>query len=82
MHVMTSPKNVANIIQDGLIDSGYNVEKDGVFGSESIGALNAAADAGDTDKVAENIIRRRREFLNERPNCDNFPGWFPRTSRY
>lgn len=82
MHVMTSPKNVANIIQDGLIDSGYNVKKDGVFGSESIGALNAAAAAGDTDEVAKNIIRRRREFLNERPNHDNFPGWFPRTSRY
>lgn len=82
MHAMTSPESVANIIQDGLIDSGYNVEKDGVFGSESIGALNAAANAEDTDRVAENIIRRRREFLNGRSNRDQYPGWFPRTNRY
>lgn len=82
MHVMTSPKNVANIIQDGLIDSGYNVEKDGVFGSESIGSLNAAANAEDTDRVAENIICRRREFLNGRSNRDQYPGWFLRTNRY
>ncbi len=82
MFVMSNPNDVAGIIQQGLIDSGYNVEKDRVLGSESIGALNAATDSGDANRVAENIIRNRRDFLNSLPNRNRYPGWLHRTNRY
>ena len=82
MHTMTGPIGVANIIQDSLITSGYQVKRDGTFGSESIGALNKVSANGDTHRFVDILKGYRTKFLKELPTAKNNPGWFERTNSY
>ena len=83
MHVMTSPHNVARTFQKSLNEMGYPVKQDGVFGSETVNALNQVSQNNQTNTFMENHLKPNRiNYLDRLKDKDDRPGWFYRTQRY
>ena len=79
MGVMTSPDNVALVVQNSLNEYGLNVEVDKIIGKDTIASLNKV---NDIEKFMDILIKNRIDFLNKLPEKDKWSGWFPRTRSY
>lgn len=83
MYVMSSPYNVARTFQKSLNEMGYPVKQDGVFGSETVNALNQVSQNNQTNTFMENHLKSNRiNYLDRLKDKDDRPGWFYRTQRY
>ncbi|MBD5405517.1 hypothetical protein HDR59_03150 [bacterium] len=79
MGVMTSPDNVALIVQNSLNEYGLKTDIDGIMGKNTRTSLNKV---NDVEKFMDILIKNRIDFLNRLPEKDKWKGWFPRTRSY
>ena len=79
MGVMTSPENVALVVQNSLNEYGLNIEVDKIIGKNTISSLNKI---DNVEKFMNILIENRINFLNARKDKNQWKGWFPRTRRY
>ena len=82
-HVMSRPSTAANTFQKSLNDMGHPVARDGVFGSETISALNQIANKNQTDDFMEDHLKPNRiNYLKSLGDNEKFSGRILRTRRY
>ncbi len=82
-HVMSGPDSVARTFQKSLNEMGYPVTQDGIFGSQTINALNRVSADNKTDEFMEEHFKpNRMKYLRSQKDADKYRGWFSRTRRY
>lgn len=82
MHVMSGSGSVSKTIQNSLNEEGYSVKVDGLFGSETIKALNRIEKDGKVNQFMKTLKENRKNALGSYKKVDDYPGWGSRTERY